>query len=427
MNTALRREIEDAANASSPIEPAPTAAELLVCLRAIGQALMASGNAVSLVEDTLSEIAARHGVPCEIAVLPNILMIRLGESASAVLDVSTQRLTSLRLDQMSDLAVLIDQLKQRFLTPLEAAERVENIRSAAPRFGPLPMVGGYTLLVIGLTVRMRPAWDALLVTGVLGLLVGLLLVWFRWYPRFALLLPVLAALIVSALTFYTTRLGWIVGPANLIIPPLVTFLPGVTMTIGMMELASGHLLSGSSRLIYGGTSLFLLFFGIALGVAIAGVAPSLVYEYAPVTYPWWASILGTLLYGVGLFIYLSGANRDLGWMLLVLFVAMLGQSLGESYLGAYVGAFLGALLLGICADMIARLPRGTPALASWVPGFWFLVPGSRGVVSFTNLLGQNYLESLVAFGQMIALLVAISLGILLATLLVAPRRDERTV
>jgi uncharacterized membrane protein YjjB (DUF3815 family) len=113
-------------------------------------------------------------------------------------------------------------------------------------------------------------------------------------------------------------------------------------------------------------------------------------------------------------------------MLLVLFVAMLGQTLGEYFFGSYTGTFLGALLLGVCADVIARLPQGTPAMASWVPGFWFLVPGSRGVVSFTNLLGKNYLESLVAFGQMIALLVAISLGILLATLLVAPRRYEQS-
>jgi uncharacterized membrane protein YjjP (DUF1212 family) len=353
-------------------------------------------------------------------------MIRLGETTSAVLDVTTQRLTSLRLDQMSDLALLIDRVKQRRLTPLEAARRVDQIRATAPRFGPAAIVAGYVLLVIGLTLRMRPAWDALIVTSALGLLVGLMLVWFRWYPRFALLLPVVAALIVSALTFYLTRLGRVVGPANLIIPPLVTFLPGATMTIGMMELASGHLMSGSSRLMYGGTSLFLLFFGIALGVTISQLPPSLVYEFSPVSFPWWAPILGTLSYGVGLYIYLSGANRDLPWMLLVLFVAMLGQDLGERYLGSYSGTFLGALLLGLCADVIARLPQGTPAMASWVPGFWFLVPGSRGLLSFTSLLGENYLESLVGFGQMIALLVAISLGILLATLLMAPRRYETT-
>src|SRR5262245_24698442 len=164
----MRQEIEHTATASPPIEPTTTAAELLVCLRAIGHALMASGNPVSLVEDTLTEIAARYGIACETAVLPNILMIRLGETTSAVLDVTTQRLTSLRLDQRSDLAVLIDRVKQRQLTPAEAARRVDHVRASAPRFGPVPMVAGYVLLVIGLTLRMRPAWDALLVTSALG-------------------------------------------------------------------------------------------------------------------------------------------------------------------------------------------------------------------------------------------------------------------
>src|SRR3954466_15997916 len=153
----MRQEIQHTATASQPTEPATAAAELLVCLRAIGQALMASGNSVSLVEDTLADIAASYEVTCEVAVLPNILMIRLGQttSPSAVLDVTTQRLTTLRLDQMSDLAVLIDQVKQRRLTPLEAARRVDRIRASAPRFGPALIVAGYALLVVGLTLRMR--------------------------------------------------------------------------------------------------------------------------------------------------------------------------------------------------------------------------------------------------------------------------------
>ena len=44
------------------------------------------------------------------------------------------------------------------------------------------------------------------------------------------------------------------------------------------------------------------------------------------------AIPGHLLFGVGTFIRLSGANRDLFWMLLVLYIAMLGQSFGEQYL-----------------------------------------------------------------------------------------------
>src|SRR4051812_16090697 len=174
----MHQQLEHIATASQPIDPTTSAADLLVCLRTIGQALMASGNPVSLVEDTLAEIAARYGMRCETVALPNILMIKLGDTTPAVLDVATQRLTTLRLDQMSDLAVLIERVKQRRLTTVETTRQVEQIRATAPRFGAALIVAGHVLLVIGLTLRMRPAWDALLVVSVLGLLVGLMQVWF---------------------------------------------------------------------------------------------------------------------------------------------------------------------------------------------------------------------------------------------------------
>ena len=196
---------------------------------------------------------------------------------------------------------------------------------------------------------------------------------------FDLLLPVFAAIVVSTFVFSLTRLGYIFGPANLLITPLITFLPGALLTTGMIELASMHILSGSSRLIYGAAVLLLLFVGISIGLNLSGLSSYLVYSYEAVAFPWWAPLLGTLLFGVGTFIRLSGANRDLSWMLLVLYIAMLGQSFGEQYFNSYVGAFLGATLMALSSEFIARSPRRTPALVSQMLAFWFLVPGAQGI------------------------------------------------
>src|SRR4030042_3119426 len=195
-----------------------------------------------------------------------------------------------------------------------------------------------------------------------------------WRPRCDLLLPVFAAILVSALIFNLTRLGFIYGPANLLIPPLITFLPGALLTTGMIELASMHIISGSSRLIYGAAVLLLLFIGIAIGLNLSGLSSHLVYAYEAVVFPWWAPILGTFLFGIGTLIRLSGSNRDLFWLLLVLYIAMLGQAIGEQYVNSYVGAFLGALFMALSSEIIARSPRRTPALVSHMLAFWFLVP-----------------------------------------------------
>ncbi len=235
-----------------------------------------------------------------------------------------------------------------------------------------------------------------------------------------LLLPVIAAIVVSTLIFNLTRLGYIYGPANLLIAPLIIFLPGALLTTGMIELASMHILSGSARLIYGAAVLLLLFIGIAIGLNFSGLATYQVYTYEAVAFPWWAPLLGTTLFGIGTFIRLSGANRDLFWMLLVLYIAMLGQSLASSISILTLGRFSARLLMALSSEMIARSPRRTPAIVSQTLAFWFLVPGARGLLSVTSILSEDLQSAAIGLGEMVILIISITLGVLLGTLIISP-------
>jgi uncharacterized membrane protein YjjB (DUF3815 family) len=268
----------------------------------------------------------------------------------------------------------------------------------------------------------RPDPLSLLIAGAMGILVGLMLWGFERMPRFNLLLPVIVSTVVSTLIFYLTLQGIVYGPANLLVAPLVIFLPGSLLTTGMIELASMHILSGSARLIYGGAMLMLLFIGIAVGLNFSNLPSYQVYAYKTIDFPWWAPFLGTLLFGLGTFIRLSGANRDLFWMLLVLYIAMLTQAFGEQFFNSYVGAFLAATLMALSSELIGRSPQRTPAVVSQVLAFWFLVPGSRGLLSVTSLLTEDIQSAAVGLGQMVILIVAITLGILLGTLLISPQK-----
>jgi uncharacterized membrane protein YjjB (DUF3815 family) len=164
----------------------------------------------------------------------------------------------------------------------------------------------------------------------------------------------------------------------------------------------------------------LLFIGIQIGLSISNLPSIMVSTYEASVFPWWAPILGTLLFGVGTFLRLSGSNRDLFWMLLVLYIAMLGQTLGEQLVNPYFGAFLGAALMTLVSELIARSPRRTPALVSQALAFWFLVPGARGLLSVTRLLADDYQSALVGLGEVLVLITTIALGVLLGTLLVSP-------
>jgi uncharacterized membrane protein YjjP (DUF1212 family) len=408
--------------ADLPVEqPLTEASELLDCLRKIGRGLIASGSSVGVVENTLIGIANTYGMACEIAALPNVILIKLGQTSQGVVDFTVQRLTSLKLDQVSELMQLIDKVRRKLIQPREAVSQLDRIQARSHRFSSAAIVFGYLLSCVGLTLLHQPQLRSLAVTGAAGILVGTMVLWFQRRPHFALLLPVIAAAVVSTLMFMLAQNDVIYGATTLIVPPLATFLPGAVLTTGMIELASAHILSGSARLMYGAATLILLYIGIAVGLSISGSSRTYVYAFEPSAFPWWAPLLGTLLFGIGTFIRLSGANSDLFWMLLVLYIAMVSQFLGERLVSTYFGAFLGATLMTLTAELIARSPRRTPAQAAQMLAFWFLVPGARGLLGVTSILGKDFQSAMIGIGQMLGLMGAIALGVLLGTLVVSSR------
>jgi uncharacterized membrane protein YjjP (DUF1212 family) len=176
------------------------------------------------------------------------------------------------LDKVSEFVELIDKVRKKNISLANATRQMDKILAKNPRFGPILVIFGYFLSCVGLTMLFRPEPRSLMIAGAAGILVGLITLLSRWRPRFDLLLPVFAAILVSTLIFNLTRLGFIYGPANLLITPLITFLPGALLTTGMIELASMHIISGSSRLIYGAAVLLLLFIGIAIGLSLSGLS-----------------------------------------------------------------------------------------------------------------------------------------------------------
>jgi uncharacterized membrane protein YjjP (DUF1212 family) len=397
--------------------------ELLECMRKIGKALLATGSPVGVVENTLIEIAEAYQRSCEIVALPNTLMIKLGNSSTGgISDFSVQKQEGIHLNRVSAISVLIDDVKARRIPARQASDEIDQILSLPPRFSAWIRTAGYVLATVGLTLRFRPDPLILFITAGLGLLVALLVEYFQIRPRFNLLLPVAAAILVSAIIFNLTAQGVIHGTTNLIIPPLVIFLPGVILTTGMIDLASMNLISGSSRVIYGVANLFLLFVGISIGFSISHLPSADVYSSEAIAQGLTLPIIGTLLFGIGTFMRLSGSNRDLLWMLLVLYAAMFGQMFGERLLNPYAGAFLGAAAMAFSSEYIGRSPHRTPAMVSQVMAFWFLVPGAIGLQSMTNLLTQDYRSAFVGLWEMIVLITSISLGVFLGTLVTSPNK-----
>jgi uncharacterized membrane protein YjjB (DUF3815 family) len=234
----------------------------------------------------------------------------------------------------------------------------------------------------------------------------------RW-PTFRVLMPVIAALGISTATFAVARRGAIYFDLRAMIAPLVTFLPGGTLTVAVIELAGGNMVAGASRLVSGSFQLLLLAFGIIAGSQLVGTLSDAQLVSAPSDLiGWWAPWLGVLIFGIGAHICFSAPPRSLLWLWLVLYTAWIGQLIGTLTFGGYVSGFTGALLMTPVAYLVERQLGGPPAIVTFLPAFWLLVPGSLSLVGLTELVGTKGSAGIDDFLGAVAAIAAIALGVL---------------
>jgi uncharacterized membrane protein YjjB (DUF3815 family) len=240
---------------------------------------------------------------------------------------------------------------------------------------------------------LAPTQLNLLAAAVLGTVVGVLKVFNRDRPVLAVPLPVVAATTVSALVFLAIKRGLAVDPLHVLVPPLVAFLPGAMLTMGMVELAYGDMVSGSSRLVAGFVQLVLLALGLAAGAVLIGYTPAnlvdSVHELAAATPPAWMAWVGVAVFGLGAFLHFSAPRKSLPWMLLVLLAAFAAQQISGHFFGKQSSGFFGMLAVTPLSYLIQLRFHGPPAMVTFLPSFWLLVPGALSLLSVKTMLSDR--------------------------------------
>lgn len=380
----------------------------------LGSALTAAGEAVNQIEERLLRVAVAYGSPrAGIAVLPTYLVVALSPNHPATLEPTRQLNGGLRLDQTAAVYDLLKLAEHGEVTPAEGMARLREITAMPARFHFLMQILGYAVLAVGICLILQPTWSDLALAGVFGALVGVFkLVGARW-TSVQMIMPVAASFLVAASTFLLADSGWADADLRAMVAPLATFLPGAMLTMAVVELSAAEMVTGASRLVAGILQLMLLAFGI-IGAAQVVDLPR--YE-VPVSAPensigTWAPWLGALVVGIGCYLVYSGPPRTLGWLCFVLYAGWIGQYFGGLVLGGYLSGFVGALVLTVVAYTVERFPSGPPALVSFLPGFWLLVPGALSLIGLTEYLARSSElgseDLLGAAGSM----VAVALGVL---------------
>lgn len=401
--------------------------QTLNLLFGLGQALLDADTAVPQVENTLETVAERFGITgLGAVILPNSLVLSIHHGEDVRTAAGTTGTQQLRLDQVDDLTRLSRGLIRGQMSVAEAQAELSRIRTSEPPFAPKTMVSGHVLAAASIVMILGGTWREVILGGLLGGVVGTLLVATRRVNNiaYAPFQPLIAASVASIIVFAMTRVmdGLIVFP--LLVAPIVTLLPGGRLSMGVLELVTGHIVTGTSRVMSGVMQLVLLAIGLSAGSQLIGagegVRESTASGLLAAIAPWFA----VALFGVGVSWVYGAIRSSLRWILMVLYVAYAGQVIGALFFGPALSGFFGALAMTPIAILVARQPDGPSPLVTFMPAFWLLVPGALGLRGVSMWLDNPAGAGGETLFVALTIMIGISLGILLGLTLVQRNRSK---
>ncbi|MCB9738687.1 MAG: threonine/serine exporter family protein [Deltaproteobacteria bacterium] len=202
---------------------------------------------------------------------------------------------------------------------------------------------------------------------------------------------------------------------------VITLVPGLTLTVAMTELSTGHLASGSARSFAALTSLLQLGFGSLLGASVAArlgepvAAPVGPVQVLPIA-------VAVLVGGLAFARLLQARRRELPLVVGAAALAVVAARLGEQAAAGVPGVFLASAIVGVAGNAASRLLR-KPASLVLIPGILMLVPGSLGFRSLAELLAGDVLAGVARALSVGMIAIALASGQIVAHGVVPPRRE----
>lgn len=377
----------------------------------------------------MSELSLRLGLQGEFFALPTSIHAAFGEPGRQTTFLMRLPPTGdVDLGRLGELDRLASDVAAHACSLAGARARLAGILDAPPRHRPLVVALAFAVVSAAAARILAGGAAEVGIAAVLGLGVGVVtLAAARPRPSSVLppVLPAVAGLGASAAAGLAASAGLTPAPWSVCLAALIVLLPGLTLTLAMREVATGHLAAGSARLTGVASTFLALGCGIAVGdhlaTSLAGHGALLVRVATATRLPPWTEPIAVVVAALAFTVLFSARVRDMPWIVLGSAVAWLGARLGAAWLDARLAPLLGALVLGVAGNLFARA-ADRPAAIVVVPGLLLLVPGSLGARSLSALLGGDVVGGVGTAFAMALVGASLVSGLLLANAIVAPRR-----
>lgn len=388
----------------------------------LGRAFLEIGMPAHRIEAAMQIVARKLGLKGEFFSTPTALFAALGDGQRHRALMVRARPGQVNLARLSDLSEIIEGLDDDRLTVRQAADRVEALLAT-----PASLPGWLEALAFGLysasvACFFRGNWLEIACAGAIGILVGLcgsLMAARESASR--VFAPFGAALAAFAAVLLGSQLPGI-SPFLVTLAGIIVLVPGLAFTVSIRELATGQLVSGSSRLAGALVTFLVLTFGVALGTYLGQAVVEPAEGARMAAAPTWTKYVAMITAAVAFLGLFRARPRDVGWILLAGVLAVEGGEAGRALLGQQLGPFVGGLAVGLGGNLLSRL-RGRPAAIMQFPGLILLVPGSIGLSGLTAMARADVMSGVETAFTATMIGVALITGMLVSSLLVPPKRE----
>lgn len=367
--------------------PEYAADDVATFLLALGRSQLDAGFPVDTVTNTLRAAAHSYGFARpDVAVIPSAVFLNLDETHRGLFTAVSTSMS--RLDQSTAIAAVARHAATGELDPVEGLAELERLPLLPPRFPYWATILGYGLVAAGFALVFRFDWWDPVIAGVLGMLVGVISRATRANSALNVLMTPLLGSVCSALAFLISNiLGTNIRPVHIAVASLIVLLPGAALTRATMEMASGHIVSGSSRMLWSVMQMVLLAAGIVVGARIVGVESlDVVYTHHD-RLPLWVAFFAVLIYAIGQGLANNMPKGSIWIVVLLLLGAQLLMVVGTAELGPVFASGVAATITLLAAIVFEERGRShVPAISLFTPVFWLLVPGAVGVIGLANTL-----------------------------------------
>ncbi len=150
---------------------------------------------------------------------------------------------------------------------------------------------------------MHTSWHDVFWSTILGFIVFIFVVWAEHSRRVTEMLEPIAAITTSMLASFISLFDPSINIPMVILSSIIAFIPGLSLTVGLSELAARHLMSGTARIMDSIMVLFKIYFGAVLGMAFGKLIWGGDVSFVPPeTMPIWTSWLAVTTLTISLVI-----------------------------------------------------------------------------------------------------------------------------